>query len=67
MSDFICALAGLETPINLPCVLDFRPILPKARGEACEISRPQSRGLDYLRAHNRDVKDISLKLHQEII
>ena len=58
---------GLESPIEVPRVDQFLAALPEARRQAGQERSPSGRGLGDLRTEYRDLQNVRLELHQEIV
>src|SRR5436190_17297762 len=57
----------LEPLCDFPLLRDFLAARPHAGGEARQIRRAESRGLENPRAHHRDAEQIRLELHEEVV
>ena len=57
----------LKATLNLPIARDLLEAPPKSNRQSCKVGRAKSGCLSHSRTHDRDAKQVCLKLHEKII
>ena len=71
LGDAVCGLVAADDRVErsrgTPLLGDLGFITIEAGGDARQVSRPQRRGLDDLRTHDRNAEQVSLELQEQVV